>query len=171
MMNGMLRRLRLDDIASRRSATRARGSRTYLNQTGGLYSIDPPSRPGRMIPFRRWVQGFLALAGVTLAVVGATAGQFPRLPKLGLPAGTPRGVEDLAVERLLRRDPPISTALADATTEAPPLDGYDPPAPIPLPSLGYDGGDLYEITKRTKSIEYMLRFSWVSCFRVFRGGM
>jgi hypothetical protein len=28
-----------------------------------------------MIPFRRWVQGFLALAGMTLAVVGATAGR------------------------------------------------------------------------------------------------
>src|SRR5207248_9204158 len=94
-------------------------SRTYLNQTGGLYSIDSQGRPDRIIPFRRWVQGFLAVAA-TLAAVSGTAGQFPRPQKLELPAGT-RGVEDLAAERLLRRDPPISTALADAPTEPPPL--------------------------------------------------
>jgi hypothetical protein len=93
----------------------------------------------------RWLYRLAALAGVPLAVVTLTASQFPRLPKLGLPSGAPRGVEDAAFERLLRRDPPISTALPDAVTEAVPLDGYEPLTSIPLPSLGYDREGIYHL--------------------------
>lgn len=77
---------------------------------------------------------------VAVACTGAGAAQF-HLPHLKLPAV----VDDLAAERLLHQDPPITTGLADAVTDVPYLDGYTPHDPIPMESLGADATGVYNL--------------------------
>jgi hypothetical protein len=82
------------------------------------------------------------IAAAVLALAVPMAAQFPHLPRLPLPSGS---IDELATERLLRREPPISTDLSDAVTQAPFLDDYNPPEPLPLAALGYDANGVYHV--------------------------
>lgn len=71
--------------------------------------------------------GWCAAAAVPVVTTVPSRAQFPRLPNRRLPAS----IEDAAVERALRREPPVTTSLDDAVTEVPYLDGYAPADAIP----------------------------------------
>jgi hypothetical protein len=84
----------------------------------------------------------VSLCAVATVMAGASVfAQFPQLPRLKLPGGA----DDLVWERLLQRDPPVTTNLSDALTEIAYLDDYDPTPQVPLASFGADAQGIYRL--------------------------
>jgi hypothetical protein len=93
---------------------------------------------------RHWRGWLIALAVVPVVATGLAANQFPRLPSLPHSVGIDR-IDDAVAGRWLRRPSPVTTSLADAVTDAPDLDGYDPPAPLRATAIGHDANGIYHL--------------------------
>lgn len=83
----------------------------------------------------------MVTASTFLAAAAALLAQFPQIPRLRLPGRA----DDLVWERLLQRDPPITTGLSDALTEVPYLDDYQPAVQVPMSKLGYGSDGVYKL--------------------------
>jgi len=71
----------------------------------------------------------VALLSVCLLAVKANAFKFPKIPKI---PGTNAGIKIPGVDALLKREPTLTTSLADVAPEIPYLDDYNPGEFAPL---------------------------------------
>jgi hypothetical protein len=78
---------------------------------------------------------FLVLALALLCTAKANAFKFPKIPKI---PGVGGGLKIPGVDALLKREPVLSTSLADTVPEIPDLDDYDPQTFSPLVEVPRD---------------------------------
>jgi len=79
---------------------------------------------------------FLVLALALLCTAKANALKFPKIPKI---PGIGGGLKVPGVDALLKREPVLSTSLADTVPEIPYLDDYNPKTFSPLVEVPRDG--------------------------------
>ena len=77
----------------------------------------------------------VALLSVCLLSVKANAFKFPKIPKI---PGANVGIKIPSVDALLKREPTLTTSLADVTPEIPYLDDYNPDEFAPLAEVPRD---------------------------------
>jgi len=81
---------------------------------------------------------FLLVVALLLMIVGTVLAQFPKIPKI--PKVLPEKIP--GVDKILKREPPVTTSISDAVTEVPFLDDFDPKELIPMTLLPRTpGGD------------------------------
>jgi len=76
-----------------------------------------------------WRNGkFFVLAGLLLVMFGTILAQFPKLPEV------PKGLSEKlpGLDKILKKEPPVTTGLSDAVTEVPFLDDYNPQTMTPM---------------------------------------
>jgi len=83
-----------------------------------------------MVTLKRYLKVFL-VAGILFAMCGTALPQFPKLPKI------PKIIQDKVpgLDKILKKESPITNKLSDAVTEVPFLDDFNPRGKIPMTVL------------------------------------